>query len=1058
MTNYNNKTKKIGIKNVITAGLVIIFFVALIVTFYVLMYASVKENISLKGEEMAVKSAEKFDRYLITSTNLVKLEKNYLDEMLEKNASQDEIQQYMEAETRRIQKSIDENYTGLYGYILDEYHDGSNWVPDEDYVPTHRPWYIEAIENKDEITIIQPYLDAQTNSIITTLAITLADGKSVLALDISFDMIQTVTEENHLNAKKPIQIILDDEGCVVAHSFAVEIGNNYREEKDTMGSMIVERLYDGGEHNFEIKYDGVKYMVYAIPINNGWFSLSVVDTTERYRPLNIMLVVILLILVLAVVILYFVFANSRKQSIIAERLNHQLATTADIYMAMYDIDIINDTYEVIKTIDEASTYLSEIKSNAQQRFINKYQEITDKASYDSLLEFIDLSTLNDRLSAMDTITTEFKNRWGIWCRGRFLVSERTEDGNISHVLWFIENIDAEKRSKERLINMSERAVAANEAKSAFLSNMSHEIRTPINAMLGLNEMILREGENEDILSYASGIDTAGHTLLGIVNDILDFSKIEAGKMEIIPVDYSLASMLNDLVNMVHTRADEKGLVINVKVNDNIPDGLHGDEIRVKQVITNILTNAVKYTEKGSVTFAVDFEKSSNNENEILLRVSISDTGIGIKKEDMSKLFSEFDRIEEKRNRNIEGTGLGMAITKSLLTMMGSTLKVESEYGKGSVFSFSVAQQVVEWKEIGNYESRYRESIQTKSKYKERFIAPDADVLVVDDTPLNLTVFSSLLKKTKMRIDTAPGGNEAIHMACSKKYDIIFLDHMMPEKDGIETLQELREMNENLNKNTPFICLTANAISGEREKYLAAGFDDYLTKPIDSQRLEEMLMKYLPDDKIMEPDANESGEDDEETVPNFVYELGVIDVDTAVSHCGSVSMYNEILQAFVGVIGDCVNEAKQYWNDSDMDGTAIKVHAIKSQLRTIGAYSIGDLAETLETAAKERDVVTLEANLDDLFEKCAKLEEGFAPFKNTGITNDESLPDMTEEQIKDIYSQIAESVEEYDIDKVEELIEEFKKYHIPEAHLEEVNELYKAVDNVDYDRIPEIIGR
>jgi CheY-like chemotaxis protein/anti-sigma regulatory factor (Ser/Thr protein kinase) len=577
-------------------------------------------------------------------------------------------------------------------------------------------------------------------------------------------------------------------------------------------------------------------------------------------------------------------------------------------------------------------------------------------------------------------------------------------------------------------------------------------------MLGLNEMILREGEDEDILSYSAGIDTAGHTLLGIVNDILDFSKIEAGKMAIIPVEYSLASMLNDLVNMVHTRADDKGLAIVVEVDSSIPDGLRGDEIRVKQVITNILTNAVKYTEKGSVTFAVGCEKIDNNDDEIRLKVSIRDTGIGIKKEDMSKLFSEFDRIEEKRNRNIEGTGLGMAITKSLLDMMGSSLQVESEYGKGSVFFFEIVQQVVDWKEIGDYESRYKESVRNKSEYRERFVAPDANVLVVDDTPLNLTVFKSLLKKTQMRIDTASSGDEAIKMACSKAYDIIFLDHMMPEKDGIETRKELSERDDNLNKNIPVVCLTANAISGAREKYIAAGFDDYLTKPIDSQRLEDMLMKYLPADKIKETSDADSEDIEDEAVCPIVYEIDDIDVDSAISHCGSAAMYNEILHAFAGVIGDCVKEAKQYWENDDMDGTAIKVHAIKSQLRTIGAYKLGELAETLENAAKSSDRQTLENEIDVLFDKCAKLEDNFASLKNATITNDESLPEMTEEQIVEIYSQIIESVEEYDIDKVEELIEELKKYNIPEKHLEEVNRLCQAVDNVDYDRIPEILGR
>ena len=403
--------------------------------------------------------------------------------------------------------------------------------------------------------------------------------------------------------------------------------------------------------------------------------------------------------------------------------------------------------------------------------------------------------------------------------------------------------------REKAIAISERAVAANEAKSSFLSNMSHEIRTPINAILGMNEMILRESREASTLTYAHNIKTAGNTLLGIVNDILDFSKIEEGKMSIVPVNYDLLVTLKDLVNMIEIKLDAKNLKLILDFDPNTPKLLFGDEIRIKQIITNMLTNAAKYTEKGSVTFSVSYEKIPSESDSVMLNVSVKDTGIGIKKEDMDKLFSKFDRIEENRNRNIEGTGLGMSITKELLEMMGSSLQVSSIYGAGSEFSFSVKQTVVSWDSLGDFEEARKEIREEVKEYKQKFEAPDANILVVDDNNMNLLVFTRLLKQTKVKIDTAKSGDEGIGMILKKKYDVIFLDHMMPEKDGVQVLKELKEGPVNPNSETPYICLTANAISGARDEYMKAGFDDYLAKPVEPAELEQMLFDHLPKEKI-----------------------------------------------------------------------------------------------------------------------------------------------------------------------------------------------------------------
>jgi len=403
-----------------------------------------------------------------------------------------------------------------------------------------------------------------------------------------------------------------------------------------------------------------------------------------------------------------------------------------------------------------------------------------------------------------------------------------------------------RRQYAQIREARDEAERANLAKSRFLANMSHEIRTPINAMLGMDEMILRESHEKQTIEYADQIMSAGNTLLSIINDILDFSKIEEGKIELIPVQYNTGSFIKDIVNMIKERAEKKGLILNVEVDPALPTTLFGDEIRIHQCIMNLLTNAVKYTESGSILFKVGFEKT--DESHISLKISVTDTGIGIKKEDLEVLFSPFTRLEEKRNRSIEGTGLGMSITRRLLALMNSKLSVESTYGVGSVFSFAVVQKVEDWAEIGEYSKQLSESTKAIKENKELFKAPSARILAVDDTKVNLSVITKLLKRTGVMVDTAFSGSQAIEMAKTTHYDIMLIDHMMPIMDGIETLQKLKEMDPD--SDTVYIALTANAIAGAREMYLASGFDDYISKPVKGSVLEATLKAHLPQDKII----------------------------------------------------------------------------------------------------------------------------------------------------------------------------------------------------------------
>ncbi len=400
---------------------------------------------------------------------------------------------------------------------------------------------------------------------------------------------------------------------------------------------------------------------------------------------------------------------------------------------------------------------------------------------------------------------------------------------------------------KQLIELKEEAERANEAKSSFLARMSHEIRTPINAVLGMNEMILREADSDSVKEYATNIHSAGKVLLSIINDILDLSKIESSKMEIMEADYNLGSLLLDIENMISLRAEEKNLNFKIVTDARLPKVLYGDEKRIKQCITNLLTNSVKYTKEGSVTLQVDFV--DNKDGTINLWVSVSDTGIGIKEDELYMLFDPFTRLDLNSNKNIEGTGLGLSITKRLLEMMGGNLTVESLYGKGSTFSFVIPQKVTDAECLGDYKTAVDDADAGKDKDRKQFVAPRARILAVDDTRVNITVVKGLLKRLKVQFDSALSGQECLDKVKDNQYDIILLDHMMPEMDGIETLHHMQRMEE-YQKNKPVvIALTANAIVGAKEEYLREGFSDYLSKPIDSAQLEEMIHRYLPDELI-----------------------------------------------------------------------------------------------------------------------------------------------------------------------------------------------------------------
>ena len=740
---------------------------------------------------------------------------------------------------------------------------------------------------------------------------------------------------------------------------------------------------------------------------------------------------------------------------VLKRLNVELSSMTNIYASAHDINVQNDTYfEIFLKNETVRELLGEEKIHAKRTLLTVMDKMTSPRSRKDVIKFIDFDTLNERLKDVETITMEFEALSGRWHRCRYVVSERDAHGDLVRVIWLVESIDAEKKQRDELIDISQRAIAASEAKSSFLSNMSHEIRTPINTVLGMNEMIMRESGDPDILTYSNTIKAAGGTLLGLVNDILDFSKIEAGKMEIVPVDYDLSSVVKDLVSMIHTRASAKGLVLTLDINGDIPSLLNGDEIRIKQVISNILTNAVKYTDKGNVVFGIDYEKTDDDPDCIMLKVYVKDTGIGIKKENINRLFSEFERIEEDKNRYIEGTGLGMSITQKLLHMMGSSLQVESVYGLGSKFFFAVRQRVVRWQPMGDYETSFKEALKVRTKYHEKFVAPSANALVVDDNDMNLMVFASLLKKTRMNIDTALSGDEAISYTWKKKYDIIFLDHMMPKKDGIETLREIRNGQDNPNSDTIAVCLTANAISGARDEYMDAGFDDYMSKPIDPQKLEEMMIRYLPGEKTVlteEPD-----EEEDVSLPEFLNDIEELNLEIGAANNGNNAAYTETLKAFSRNVKIYSGEIADYYRVGDIKNATIKVHALKSAARIIGASDLGELAQKLEDACKAENRDLLDRELHDFLERAGILGERLSPLLKEEEKADAVKKDIDVDELQRIYTQIKEHAQDCDNAGIEDALKKLGEHRIPDSEKDRVNAITKAIGMYDFDEILRLV--
>ncbi len=715
---------------------------------------------------------------------------------------------------------------------------------------------------------------------------------------------------------------------------------------------------------------------------------------------------------------------------------------------------------------------------------------------------------------------------------------------------------------------------AAQMKSDFLANVSHEIRTPMNAVIGMAEMALREELPAEARNYVSQIISSGKTLLTIINDVLDFSKIEAGKMSVEEEEYEIMSMINDVANIINTRIGDKDLELILDIDPDLPRIIVGDINRLKQVIINLANNAVKFTKEGQVMLKISFQRKSKEE--ILLAVSVKDTGIGIKREDIDKLFEAFQQLDSKRNRNVEGTGLGLTISQRLVSLMGGEIWVESTYGKGSTFSFAVPQKIVDATPSASVKNKNSVSVaglvsngfmrnhmerdmnhlgvcyrtlesedelylleernikylfigqkmyskkvedflknhsditgvlmidfrnEKKSNIKNllvirkpvyvlniaallngedvisvlsrgsfdefEFIAPEAEVLIVDDNVINLTVAEGLLKPLHMKIDKATGGKQAVEMISEKMYDIIFMDHMMPEIDGIEATHIIRRLHPEYD-NVPIIALTANAVSGVKDMFIEEGMNDFVAKPIEMRTILSKLRTWLPKEKVQKVYNNSTSEEEAEVENIEIVESGNkvkntidiegLDTDMALQLLGTEELFWRVLKDYYQVIEKKASLIKELEKNEDWQRYTIEVHALKSASKQIGATDLSEKALEMERAGNAKDAALIHKNTDEMLSQYLNYINILKPYflEEIDLKDESELEPLTKEQVIGFFDEIRDALDDLDLEKVEELLKDMDNYRYDDSQKELFEELKQVLLENNVHKCEEII--
>ncbi len=736
---------------------------------------------------------------------------------------------------------------------------------------------------------------------------------------------------------------------------------------------------------------------------------------------------------------------------------------AELRQKISGISCMSEVYEIVYMVDLQAGRLSPVKIKPGSAIEIQKADITGEqfismlsddatAAYRSIVRnFADLSTVTDRMEDRHSISCEYISKSCGWCRIRFIGMDRETGKQLTKLLFTVHVIEREKQEMDEIRGRVEKAESENRAKSTFLANMSHEIRTPINTVLGLDTMILRESKDSKIRGYAKLIRNAGNLLLEIINGILDFSKLESGKMELVPAEYSLRDMIVDVKSITSGRFADRGLDFLTEVDEKLPAKLYGDDVRLKQVLINLLTNAAKYTDSGYAKLSV--KEVSRTEESVKMLVSVEDTGIGIRKENIEKLSERFTRLDEERNRTVEGTGIGINLITGFLGLMNSKINIESEYGKGSRFFFEIEQGIVDAAPVGKTDWSIVLADEGDD-FAVSFTAPNARVLVVDDNEMNLMVFKNLLADTKLSIDAATSGRIALSNTFETKYDIIFMDHMMPEMDGIQTMQAIKSQDGGLNHGTPEIILTANAVAGAKEEFLGLGFSGFIAKPINPALLEQTIMDILPEN-LYEKHAGEAETGASSKAGDDLPVIEGVDTAYALTHIGSLEGVVAAMKQFVTVsesetkeLGGYVDRLKEAGGDEEaLAGFRIKVHAMKTSAALVGGLMVYGSAAQLEMAARDANVtgvVTLAPYFIDFWNL---LRDRIAEFLSSR-GEEERREEIDREKLSSLVHQLETCMNAYDVKNADRILEELEKYGaVPEIE-SALPELRTAVANLD----------
>lgn len=650
-----------------------------------------------------------------------------------------------------------------------------------------------------------------------------------------------------------------------------------------------------------------------------------------------------------------------------------------------------------------------------------------------------------------------------------MVSELMENGALKGYMAWLFDLSFINQYTKEIVSLKEYADRANRSKTVFLANMSHEIRTPMNAIVGFNELIYQKTDDEEIREYASDIKTASANLLGIINDILDLSKIESGKMELKCKNYFMKNLIDESVINIISKAKDKGLEFIQDIDTSLPYELYGDIDHLRNILINLLNNAVKYTREGFVKLTVGLESKTNDEASI--RFSVADSGIGIAEEDLNKIFNKFEKLDLKRNSDIEGTGLGLAIVKGYVELMGGTIHVDSQRDKGSTFSVVLTQKVVNYTQPLETENKVSDEVSKKKKFK----APNARILVTDDNAINLKVTASLLKAYGIRVDTAESGRAAIGMCRTNPYDIIFIDHMMPEMDGVEAMKRIRTLVDDESYRSIIIALTANAISGVKEMLEAEGFDGYISKPIDTAVMESVLLKFLPQELICYDDSGagdlqavagdvEAVVSSSETAgssrkaatvkKDFEECLEGFNVEQGITNCGGEKEdYIEVLRIYLDSGESRIEDFERFLESKDYKNYIIAVHGLKSSSASIGAMEFSERAKSHEFAGKEERFDYIHADFEEFV---AQYRQVLARVREVliceGIIVNKSPATesyhMPEELQTEVMAAVAAMARSCDMDGVKRLLSEIEDCHMSKENREFLDKLWEKLESGD----------